>query len=746
MQKSLLFFKQSVLLVIMYATTLVLTVLLFLLPVFHIFGLKAVISLFYQIMPTILLVFILTFIIAAIWIILVFFTSLEKYIQNYQAFLSGAETTLSKKEKHEGFRRTESLYYTAGGILAATPLLCYLILLFIESTTRGSVVYDNKQLINWVLGLINLIFGLSIFKFYTEVSKTIFRELHKACELTLQDEERSSMGPLHSMAIDIMLPCVLVLSVSYVMFALKQDIHNRVTSEIVKNTYQVAENRYQNARIKGFEQEVQNIYELVAFHYPVSINITWNNISFFRQIENSGLRDVSLLNTLLRKFKSEYYLFFWLLLISMPSWLKLLLSCKAFRFHLNDVFIHVRKIIKGESNFSRAIYLTSFDEVGYLSGYLNLLTTNSENIAKDAQQGMEELRSSLDKESDSGEKLCTLVEKTRENIVYIEQNLGKSKNQVQAIDSDLGTVQKQIVSVNESLNKQRKYVDLITNEVHNFAALTTSVRQVAERANHETRAMMSSVDRGKESVQNLVSGMKQIAQSSEAMESIVGAIARVAAQTSLLSMNAAIEAAHAGEYGSGFAVLAQEVRSLSESATLQSRAIRQQIETLVQSVQLSLTISGNTTEILGELSNTIESNDLLIANITKAMMEQSNGSKEIVRLIESAVNRDSKIRSLTSQQNHKNQEIDQEIKLFGRTDNDILDWNTESKDFMEDLLQCIYLIAIQNSENMQIIEETSKRIATITNKSGRETLKLESTELQEAEENDQDNSDPVEIT
>ena len=330
---------------------------------------------------------------------------------------------------------------------------------------------------------------------------------------------------------------------------------------------------------------------------------------------------------------------------------------------------------------------------------------------------MEELRTSLDKEGDSGERLCELVEKTRENIGCIEQNLAKGNKQVEAIDNDLGIVLKQTVNVNDSLNKQRKYVDVIANEVHSFASLTNGVHQIAERANHETRLMMSSVDRGKESVQNLVSGMKQIAESSEAMESIVGSIAKVAAQTSLLSMNAAIEAAHAGEYGSGFAVLAQEVRSLSESATVQSRAIRQQIENLVQSVESGLAISGNTTEILGELSNTIESNDLFIANITKAMMEQSNGAKEIVRLIESAVNRDTKIRSLTSQQNHKNHEIEQEIKLFAQTDKDILCWNTESKDFMEELLQNIQAIAIQNSANTQIIEETLKRIQTITNQS-----------------------------
>ena len=664
---------------------------------------------FYQIMPTILFVFLVSFFVATIILILVFSLSLEKYLKNYKAFLSGTKTDLSTSEKREGFRRTKRTCI-AGGLLAATPLLCLLFLLLGQSDTPEMGLYQNAGYISLSLGLTKLVFGLSIFALYAEASQILFRSLHKACELTLLGQGRASISPLHRMAINIILPCILILSVSYLMFILKQGINNKIISVISRSIYS-------SDALLAISQKVQSIYETQAFYYPISIDITWDDILFFQERQELSYQSGTLASLLLNEWKTEYYLFIWLLLISLPSWINLLLICNGFRFHINDVFIHVRKIIKGEASFSREIYLTSFDEIGYFSGYLNLLTTSSESIAKDARQGMELLQDSLSSEESSTQKLSGLVEQTKENIANIDENLARNKKQVQTINDDLGTVQEQTVNVNNFLNQQRKYVDVIANEVHSFAALTTNVQQITERANQETKAMMSSVERGKESVQNLVSGMKQIAESSEAMESTVGSIAKVAAQTSLLSMNAAIEAAHAGEYGSGFAVLAQEVRSLSESATLESRAIREQIENLVASVEGSLGISENTTGILGELSNKIESNDLFIRNITKAIIEQSAGSKEIVRLIESAVNRDTKIRSLTSQQNHKNHEIEQMMRNFTQTDRNIMAWNAESQNSMQDLLECIQAITAQNTKNSQIIEKTLQQIFTIVKRS-----------------------------
>ena len=177
-------------------------------------------------------------------------------------------------------------------------------LFFVDRTTSTAISlemsphYKGESLIDTVVGLAKIVFGLSIFNFYSEASKMIFRPLHKACKLTLQGQVRSSVSPLRIMTINIILPCILILCLSYVMFALKQNIHNQVTSAIAKSTYE-------NDGLVSVRQQIQNIYETMAFHYAVSMYIAWENIPFFAQVDGSAISSGSFAATFLQKIPNR---------------------------------------------------------------------------------------------------------------------------------------------------------------------------------------------------------------------------------------------------------------------------------------------------------------------------------------------------------------------------------------------------------------------------------------------------------
>jgi methyl-accepting chemotaxis protein len=138
---------------------------------------------------------------------------------------------------------------------------------------------------------------------------------------------------------------------------------------------------------------------------------------------------------------------------------------------------------------------------------------------------------------------------------------------------------------------------------------------------------------GRTGLQDVAGDIQEIARESEGLLEINLVMKNIASQTNLLSMNAAIEAAHAGVAGKGFAVVADEIRKLAESSSEQSKTISAILKKIKTSIDIITQSTSNVINKFEAIDGGVKTVVQQEENIRNAMEEQDQGSKQILDAI-----------------------------------------------------------------------------------------------------------------
>ncbi|MCA1326641.1 methyl-accepting chemotaxis protein [Herbaspirillum sp. alder98] len=162
--------------------------------------------------------------------------------------------------------------------------------------------------------------------------------------------------------------------------------------------------------------------------------------------------------------------------------------------------------------------------------------------------------------------------------------------------------------------------------------LTSTVKQNADNAKQANQLAVSASEvasAGGDVVGKVVDTMGSINESSRKIADIISVIDGIAFQTNILALNAAVEAARAGEQGRGFAVVASEVRSLAQRSAAAAKEIKGLIEGSVAQVDLGSKLVEEAGSTMTEVVNSVRRVTDIVAEITSASQEQSEGIEQI---------------------------------------------------------------------------------------------------------------------
>jgi methyl-accepting chemotaxis protein len=281
---------------------------------------------------------------------------------------------------------------------------------------------------------------------------------------------------------------------------------------------------------------------------------------------------------------------------------------------LDDVAMALEEMSKGEGDLTRKIDIKTHDEVGNVAGLFNQLIEKLGSMIKTIINASDHIaHSSIEMTNSSG----LLAGVAQDQAASIEETSSAMEEIKATIDSVFDTTKAQASKAGDN----KKLMEHLSESIN-------QINKTAQDASHMADETYKYAIDGEQVLGQTVEGMKEINESSSRITDFVSIINDISDQINLLSLNASIEAARAGDHGKGFAVVAEEIAKLAEQTAGSTGEIKKLILESNNKVEMGSQLVTKTADSLRLIITNVKKTADLMEQIAKSSVELNENSRK----------------------------------------------------------------------------------------------------------------------
>ncbi|HKK49256.1 MAG TPA: methyl-accepting chemotaxis protein [Alkalispirochaeta sp.] len=292
-------------------------------------------------------------------------------------------------------------------------------------------------------------------------------------------------------------------------------------------------------------------------------------------------------------------------------------------------------IARGEGDLTRALDESRTDEVGQVAHEFNGFVSSLREIIAAVRDSVGTLSTASQGLSSNMEQTSQAVKSLNQNIEAVRVQITETQApEVQDVSTTVAEIDESIRGLSHAIEQQADTIDNMSAALEEMIANVSSVTQTLEKSADQMSHLETVSAHGFELLEEVSRMVAEISEQSQGMEEANEVITNIAAQTNLLAMNAAIEAAHAGDAGRGFAVVAEEIRNLAENSSTQSTSISGVLKNLQESIHAVVARTTDAGHAFEDVRTAIDTVSHLNSTIKNAMDEQTVGNQQLLESFE----------------------------------------------------------------------------------------------------------------